>query len=111
MICLMGNHEDMMLAALGAEEWEETWLRNGGIQTLRGYGVTAAKDLPRRSRRLDSQTPPNSHDDGLRFLSMPGLIQIGRSTNRMSTICSGSESRCFHLKRTSAGLSSMVTRH
>jgi len=71
-ICLMGNHEDMLLAALDAEEWEENWLRNGGIHTLSSYGTTAARDLPKNHidwiRKL-----PKFHDDGLRFFVHAGI--------------------------------------
>ena len=47
MVCLMGNHEDMLLGAL---DWRrgsaELWLANGGVESLRSWGVpwrTAAK--------------------------------------------------------------------
>ena len=29
-VCLKGNHEDMMLRAAGGEEWDALWRRNGG---------------------------------------------------------------------------------
>lgn len=71
-VCLMGNHEDMLLAALDAEEWEEDWLRNGGIHTLSSYGVTAARDLP--EDHLDwIRGLPKFHDDGLRFFVHAGV--------------------------------------
>lgn len=71
-ICLMGNHEDMLLAALDAEEWEGNWLRNGGMRTLSSYGIVAARDLPKDHiewvRKL-----PKSHDDGLRLFVHAGI--------------------------------------
>ncbi|MDU8910171.1 metallophosphoesterase family protein [Aestuariicoccus sp. MJ-SS9] len=39
-VCLLGNHEDMMLDFLDAPEVNaERWLRNGGLQTLSSFGV------------------------------------------------------------------------
>ncbi|MCV6823004.1 MULTISPECIES: metallophosphoesterase [Halocynthiibacter] len=46
LICLMGNHERMMLNFLdGADAEAERWLRNGGLQTLESFGVTSVVDL------------------------------------------------------------------
>jgi serine/threonine protein phosphatase 1 len=42
LICLKGNHEDMMLASLETDDrlvWE-TWLRNGGDATLASLGIS-----------------------------------------------------------------------
>ena len=38
-ICLAGNHEELALAAHYAGQYE-IWLRNGGDETLRSYGIT-----------------------------------------------------------------------
>jgi serine/threonine protein phosphatase 1 len=41
-IFLKGNHEDMALSFLGREgQWGEAWMRNGGVATLRSYGIDA----------------------------------------------------------------------
>src|ERR1700712_1482339 len=45
-ICLLGNHEDMLLAAIADEANEARWLRNGGDQTLLSFRVTRAIDIP-----------------------------------------------------------------
>lgn len=37
---VLGNHEEMMLAALRGSELPEFWLANGGAQTLESYGFT-----------------------------------------------------------------------
>jgi serine/threonine protein phosphatase 1 len=37
-ICLMGNHEDMMLAFLDGED-DGLWFMNGGDATIRSYGI------------------------------------------------------------------------
>ncbi|MGY4155607.1 serine/threonine protein phosphatase 1 [Bradyrhizobium sp. USDA 4461] len=72
-ICLRGNHEDMLLAALeGSEDAEQRWLLNGGDATLRSYRVPGAADLPishvdwLRSLAL-------FHDDGKRFFVHAGV--------------------------------------
>jgi serine/threonine protein phosphatase 1 len=41
-VCLLGNHEDMLLNVLRDPRWMGTWLQNGGMETLRSYAV----DLP-----------------------------------------------------------------
>lgn len=39
-ICLSGNHEEMMLRFIEApEKYGAWWLRNGGLQTLHSFGV------------------------------------------------------------------------
>lgn len=71
-ICLMGNHEDMLLAAVDAPDWEENWLRNGGIQTLQSYGVATVANIAqdhinwiRNLRKF--------HDDGQHFFVHAGI--------------------------------------
>lgn len=71
-ICLMGNHEDMLLAAVDAPDWEENWLRNGGLQTLQSYSVTTVANIPQD--HIDwMRNLPKSYDDGLRFLVHAGI--------------------------------------
>lgn len=45
-VCLLGNHEDMLLQAVARPERERLWLHNGGVEALRSFGVTRAADLP-----------------------------------------------------------------
>lgn len=43
--CLMGNHEEMMLAFLDDPvRHSARWLRHGGVQTLASFGLTAPQD-------------------------------------------------------------------
>src|SRR5262249_2252547 len=44
-ICLMGNHEELMLEAIdsGDPTW---WLNNGGGETLQSYGIGDQANLP-----------------------------------------------------------------
>lgn len=71
-VCLKGNHEDMLLSAVEDESREDHWLRNGGTQTLYSYQVPTAFDLPRH--HLDwLGSLPLSYDDGLRFFVHAGI--------------------------------------
>ncbi len=39
-VCLMGNHEDMLLGALDGQRGSaELWLGNGGVESLQSWGV------------------------------------------------------------------------
>jgi serine/threonine protein phosphatase 1 len=44
-ICLMGNHEDMLLAALRDPNAMGDWFFNGGVQTLLSYRVASPHRL------------------------------------------------------------------
>lgn len=43
---LLGNHEEMMLAAADRPPSEDSWLLTGGQETLDSYGVRSADELP-----------------------------------------------------------------
>jgi serine/threonine protein phosphatase 1 len=70
-VCLMGNHEEMMLTAIdsGDPTW---WFNNGGRETLLSYGTRDPAGLPQedvawaRSLRL-------YFDDGKRFFVHAGI--------------------------------------
>ncbi|HTX50285.1 MAG TPA: metallophosphoesterase family protein [Caulobacteraceae bacterium] len=48
LVCLKGNHEDMMLRALTGEDGAlRLWLSNGGDETLRSYGARSDGDIRR----------------------------------------------------------------
>ena len=48
LVCLKGNHEDMMLRALAGEDGAlGLWLGNGGAETLRSYGARPEGDVRR----------------------------------------------------------------
>lgn len=70
-ICLMGNHEEMLLDAIDTGD-PSHWLGNGGAATLASYGVRNPQELPAsdvawmRSLRL-------SFDDGKRFFAHAGV--------------------------------------
>lgn len=71
-ICLMGNHEDLLLAAVDDSDWEKLWLQNGGIQTLSSFRASNAIDIPSKHLKwLGSR--PTFFDDGLRFFVHAGV--------------------------------------
>ncbi|MGE0237745.1 MAG: metallophosphoesterase family protein [Parvibaculaceae bacterium] len=70
-VCLMGNHEEMMLGAIDTGD-AMNWLFNGGGETLQSYGVRNPMVVPEedvawlRGLRL-------SFDDGQRFFAHAGV--------------------------------------
>ena len=63
-ICLRGNHEDLLLHALEGEDAKLSWLSNGGDATLLSYRASRATDLP-PSHTDWIRSLPLFHDDGL----------------------------------------------
>lgn len=73
LICLMGNHEDMLLLAIKyPESASAAWLGNGGKNTLWSYGVLHAHQLPQADLEWMEQLP-KSYDDGLRLYVHAGI--------------------------------------
>jgi serine/threonine protein phosphatase 1 len=75
-VFLKGNHEDMCLAWLGRPgRWGEAWFANGGVTTLRSYGIDA-----RVSPRDAAILLPPEHVEFLEALRPyhrePGLIAV-----------------------------------
>jgi len=71
-VCLMGNHEAMLLAAIDDEANEPHWLRNGGNETLYSYRTPSPVDIPRKHIEW-LRSLPKSHDDGMRFFVHAGV--------------------------------------
>ena len=42
---LMGNHEAMLLDAFDNEEFLSNWIQNGGLETLKSFGIYSLKNL------------------------------------------------------------------
>jgi serine/threonine protein phosphatase 1 len=65
LICLRGNHEQMMLNALESEEASDFWCQCGGDQTLSSFGCEKVKSIPAivwdflRGTVLYHETPMN----------------------------------------------------
>jgi serine/threonine protein phosphatase 1 len=70
-IVLRGNHEQMMLDALTADDSSifRRWLRMGGLETLASYGCDRKKPTPDRARQLIDP-------DHVRFLAELPLMHI-----------------------------------
>ena len=74
-VCLRGNHEDMVLGAAGGQD-EEIWLHNGGVATLESYGVAHAADMPAEHLRWFANLPTSESDERRFFVHagiMPGV--------------------------------------
>ena len=63
-VCLRGNHEQLLLDALLDKDDQEIWLFNGGRQTLESFGASSPQDIPKKY--LDF------------FLSMPYWYETGQ---------------------------------
>jgi len=71
-VCLMGNHEAMLLKTLQEHGARELWLRNGGQETLASFGVDGPEELP--GDVLDwIEALPTVHDDPLRWYVHAGF--------------------------------------
>lgn len=71
-ICLRGNHEDLLLNALEGEDAEDNWLLNGGDATLESYRVSRVIDIP-APHVTWLRSLPLFHDDGRRFFVHAGV--------------------------------------
>lgn len=82
-LCLMGNHEAMMLAFLNRPDGRSPWLSLGGRETLRSYGVPAEQLNPSRTpdrkqmQQLVAAYVPEEHRSFLEGL--PVLIETPRA--------------------------------
>ncbi|PWJ12880.1 metallophosphoesterase family protein [Jannaschia seohaensis] len=60
-VCLMGNHERMLLDALDRPgERGDRWLTHGGMETLASYGLGALFDPEEIAMRLRAALPPGT---------------------------------------------------
>jgi serine/threonine protein phosphatase 1 len=71
-VCLKGNHEDMLLNAANQSD-ESIWLDNGGDATLRSYGVSRAADIP-ADHLAWFETLPVTESDERRFFVHAGIM-------------------------------------
>jgi serine/threonine protein phosphatase 1 len=80
-VCLRGNHEDMLTSAAKRED-EQLWLDNGGGATLASYGVACAADIPAEHLAWFERLPLAISDERRFFVHagiMPG-IPLARQT-------------------------------
>jgi serine/threonine protein phosphatase 1 len=74
-VCLKGNHEDMLLNAAYQHD-ESIWLDNGGDATLRSYGVNRASEIPTEHLAWFGNLPIADTDERRFFVHagiMPGI--------------------------------------
>lgn len=45
LVCLLGNHEEMMLEVVGGRQTHHEWLKHGAVQTLESYGFNGQMDF------------------------------------------------------------------
>jgi len=70
-VCLRGNHEDMLINA-SKQQNELLWLRNGGQETLDSYGVDRA-DAISEEHLSWFKNLPLALSDGMRFYVHAGI--------------------------------------
>ncbi len=64
-VCLMGNHERMLLDALADPAKSDLWLHNGGATTLESWGLPAETPVSEWATRI-----PPEHLDFIRDLAL-----------------------------------------
>lgn len=73
LVCLKGNHEDMLILTLQHPDAAgAVWHGNGGRATLRSYRVARPEEIPQDDVRWMAGLPL-FHDDGLRFFCHAGI--------------------------------------
>ncbi|GJE54714.1 MULTISPECIES: metallophosphoesterase family protein [Methylobacterium] len=71
-VCLMGNHEAMLLKTLQERGALDLWLQNGGAETLAAFGAAGPEELP--GDVLDwIEALPTLHEDALRWYVHAGF--------------------------------------
>jgi serine/threonine protein phosphatase 1 len=91
-ICLRGNHEDIVLQCLADPGMALWWLENGGSATLQSFGVSEPRDIPEDVVEWMADLP-TSFEDERRYYVHAGLALTSRSLVRLTTTSSGFESR------------------
>ena len=67
-VCLKGNHEDLMLKAYQDESKVDLWVMNGGYETMASFGPDVPPDVLRWAEGL-----PSVHEDVHRFYVHAGF--------------------------------------
>ncbi len=71
-VTLMGNHEAMALAVIDGGSPSQLWFAQGGLATLKSYGIAEPGELPRA--HIDwLRALPLCYDDGRRFFVHAGV--------------------------------------
>lgn len=70
MVCLCGNHDEMLLQGLGDDpQMRELWLANGGVETLESYGLTLADYIDAVRGGVTEEIIPAAHREFLEGLA------------------------------------------
>lgn len=72
LICLRGNHEQMMLDAYHQALAAPVWLANGGRETLASFGIADPEAIPHPVLTWISELP-TVHEDALRYYVHAGF--------------------------------------
>jgi serine/threonine protein phosphatase 1 len=71
-VCLLGNHESMLLNALADFKASTLWVMNGGDTTLASFGVAAPRAVPAAVVAWLTSLPA-AHEDVLRYYVHAGF--------------------------------------
>jgi serine/threonine protein phosphatase 1 len=71
-VCLLGNHEAMLLAVLDRPDLAYWWIGNGGDATLQSYGAPSPREIPADVAAWLSGLPI-LHEDEQRYFVHAGL--------------------------------------
>ncbi|MCP1548222.1 MULTISPECIES: metallophosphoesterase family protein [Methylorubrum] len=75
-VCLMGNHEEMLLKSLREPGALDHWVYNGGAETLTSFDVSGPEELP--GEMLDwIEALPTLHEDAQRWYVHAGFRPEG----------------------------------
>lgn len=75
LICLRGNHEQMMLNALESKEAFDFWCQCGGEESLRSYGCTKLEDVP--AAAFDFLRSTVSYHETPKFIFVHANVEFG----------------------------------
>ena len=81
LVCLRGNHEQMLLDAQNSKQKMALWLLNGAEETLASYAPSDFRIPEDHIAWMDAL--PLSHDDGLRFF-VHACIDVTKPLDRQS---------------------------
>jgi serine/threonine protein phosphatase 1 len=77
-VCLRGNHENMLLSFMREPASLEAWLRLGGGATLASYGVKLGRSSDRHPRGIQTDLIARMPADHFRFFeALPSKLELG----------------------------------
>lgn len=67
-IVTLGNHEDLMFKSVHSVETEHLWLVNGGLETLKSFGIDSYKELEPKYKTFFEGLPLKTEIDNYIFV-------------------------------------------